>query len=175
VPVALFSLEMSRDQVVERLLAAESFVDLHRLRSGHLRDDDYPKMSRAAGLLGTAPIWIDDTPALTLLELRSKARRLKAEHGKTRKTANKTPWKTRENPAAKLLRKLRTSRCGPACHRQVADLTSAVVPAPRSGIDGVLERERLLKFDGPSILTEYVGPGAPASTEAGVKFPELTP
>ncbi|HXV86020.1 MAG TPA: replicative DNA helicase, partial [Gemmatimonadales bacterium] len=80
-PVAIFSLEMSRDQVVERLLAAESFVDLHRLRSGHLRDDDYPKMSRAAGLLGTAPIWIDDTPALGLLELRSKARRLKAEHG----------------------------------------------------------------------------------------------
>lgn len=80
VPVAIFSLEMSRDQVVERLLAAESFVDLHRLRSGQLRDDDYPKMSRAAGLLGTASIWIDDTPALTLLELRSKARRLKAEH-----------------------------------------------------------------------------------------------
>jgi replicative DNA helicase len=80
IPVALFSLEMSRDQVVERLLAAESFVDLHRLRSGQLRDDDYPKMSRAAGLLGTAPIWIDDTPALTLLELRSKSRRLKAEH-----------------------------------------------------------------------------------------------
>jgi replicative DNA helicase len=80
VRTAIFSLEMSRDQIVERLLAAESFVDLSRLRSGHLRDDDYPKMSRAAGLLGTAPIWIDDTPALTLLELRSKARRLKAEH-----------------------------------------------------------------------------------------------
>jgi replicative DNA helicase len=80
IPTAIFSLEMSRDQLVERLLAAESFVDLSRLRSGHLRDDDYPKMSRAAGLLGTAPIWIDDTPALTLLELRSKARRMKVEH-----------------------------------------------------------------------------------------------
>ena len=79
-PTAVFSLEMSRDQLVERLLAAESFVDLHRLRSGKLRDDDYPKMSRAAGLLGTAPIWIDDSPALTMLELRSKARRMKAEH-----------------------------------------------------------------------------------------------
>ena len=79
-PTAVFSLEMSRDQLVERLLAAESFVDLHRLRSGKLRDDDYHKMSRAAGLLGTAPIWIDDSPALTLLELRSKARRMKAEH-----------------------------------------------------------------------------------------------
>ena len=81
VPTAIFSLEMSRDQVVERLLAAESFVDLHRLRSGKLRDDDFPKMSRAAGLLGTAPIWIDDTPALTLLEMRSKARRMKSELG----------------------------------------------------------------------------------------------
>ena len=80
VPTAIFSLEMSRDQVVERLLAAESFVDLHRLRSGRLRDDDFPKMSRAAGLLGTAPIWVDDTPSLTLLEIRSKARRMKAEH-----------------------------------------------------------------------------------------------
>ncbi len=80
IPTAVFSLEMSRDQLVERMLAAESFVDLHRLRSGKLRDDDYPKMSRAAGLLGTAPIWIDDTPALTLLEIRSKVRRLKAEH-----------------------------------------------------------------------------------------------
>lgn len=81
VPTVIFSLEMSKEQVVERLLAAESFVDLSRLRSGKLRDDDYPKMSRAAGLLGTAKMWIDDTPALTLLELRSKARRLKAEHG----------------------------------------------------------------------------------------------
>jgi replicative DNA helicase len=80
VPVAIFSLEMSKDQLVERLLASEAFVDLHRLRSGGLRPEDYPKLSRAAGLLGTAPIWIDDTPALTLLELRSKARRLKAEH-----------------------------------------------------------------------------------------------
>lgn len=80
VPVAIFSLEMSREQLVERLLASESFVDLHRLRSGQLRDEDYPKLSKAAGLLGTAPIWIDDTPALTLLELRSKARRLKSEH-----------------------------------------------------------------------------------------------
>jgi replicative DNA helicase len=71
---------MSREQLVERLLASESFVDLHRLRSGQLRDEDYPKLSKAAGLLGTAPIWIDDTPALTLLELRSKARRLKSEH-----------------------------------------------------------------------------------------------
>ena len=80
VPVAIFSLEMSRDQLVERLLASESFVDLHRLRSGNLRDEDFPRLSKAAGSLSSAKIWIDDTPALTLLELRSKARRLKAEH-----------------------------------------------------------------------------------------------
>ncbi len=79
-PVAIFSLEMSRDQLVERLLASESFVDLQRLRNGQLRDEDFPRLSKAAGSLSSAKIWIDDTPALSLLELRSKARRLKAEH-----------------------------------------------------------------------------------------------
>lgn len=79
-PVAIFSLEMSRDQLVERLLAAEGFIDLGRIRTGNLRDDDFPKLSRAAGLLGSAKLWIDDSPAMNLLELRSKARRLKAEH-----------------------------------------------------------------------------------------------
>jgi replicative DNA helicase len=79
-PVVLFSLEMSRDQLVERLLSAEGFIDLARIRTGNLRDDDFPKLSRAAGLLGSAQIWIDDTPAMNLLELRSKARRLKSEH-----------------------------------------------------------------------------------------------
>ena len=80
IPVAIFSLEMSRDQLVERMLAAESPLDLHSLHSGRLRDEDYARLSAGAGRLGTAPIWIDDTPALTLLELRSKARRMKAEH-----------------------------------------------------------------------------------------------
>lgn len=80
VPVAVFSLEMSRDQLVERLLSSESFVDLHRLRSGQLRDEDFPRLSGAASRLGSAKLWIDDTPSLTLLELRSKARRMKAEH-----------------------------------------------------------------------------------------------
>jgi len=55
-------------------------VDAQRLRRGQLRDDDYPKLARAAGLLSTAPIWIDDTAALTPLAMRSKARRLKAEY-----------------------------------------------------------------------------------------------
>ena len=81
VPVAMFSLEMAREQLVERMLAAESLVDLHRFRQGKLHDEDFAKLSYAVGILGQAPIWIDDTPALNLLELRSKARRLKAEHG----------------------------------------------------------------------------------------------
>ncbi len=80
VPVAIFSLEMSREQLVERLLASEGLVDLQRLRTGQLHDEDFPKLSGAATRLGQAPIWIDDTPSLSLLELRSKARRLKAEH-----------------------------------------------------------------------------------------------
>ncbi|HXF94851.1 MAG TPA: replicative DNA helicase [Gemmatimonadales bacterium] len=78
--VAIFSLEMSKDQLVQRLLCSEGLVDAQRLRRGQLRDDDYPKLARAAGLLGTAPIWIDDSAALTPLAMRSKARRLKAEH-----------------------------------------------------------------------------------------------
>jgi replicative DNA helicase len=78
--VAVFSLEMSKEALVQRLLCSEGLVDAQRLRRGALRDDDYPKLARAAGLLGTAPIWIDDSAALTPLAMRSKARRLKAEH-----------------------------------------------------------------------------------------------
>ncbi|HTR19561.1 MAG TPA: replicative DNA helicase [Gemmatimonadales bacterium] len=80
VGVGIFSLEMSKDALVQRLLCAEGLVDAQRLRRGALRDDDYPKLARAAGLLSTAPIWIDDSAALTPLAVRSKARRLKAEH-----------------------------------------------------------------------------------------------
>src|SRR5712664_2108412 len=79
VGVAIFSLEMSKDALVQRLLCSEGLVDAQRLRRGQLRDDDYPKLARAAGLLGTAPIWIDDSAALTPLAMRSKARRLKVE------------------------------------------------------------------------------------------------
>ncbi len=80
VAVAIFSLEMSKEQLVQRLLCSEGLVDAQRLRRGQLRDDDYPKLARAAGLLGTAPIWIDDSAMLSPLAMRSKARRLKAEH-----------------------------------------------------------------------------------------------
>jgi replicative DNA helicase len=81
VGVAMFSLEMSRDQLVQRLLCSEGLVDAQRLRRGNLRDEDYPKLARAAGLLSSAPIWIDDSAGLTPLAMRSKARRLKLEHG----------------------------------------------------------------------------------------------
>jgi replicative DNA helicase len=79
IPVAIFSLEMSKAQLVQRLLTAEARVDAHRLRQGMLRDADYALLARAAGLLSSAPIWIDDSAALTPLELRSKARRIRAE------------------------------------------------------------------------------------------------
>jgi replicative DNA helicase len=77
--VAVFSLEMSKEALVQRLLTSEARVDAHRLRSGTLRDGDYKLLATAAGVLTSAPIWIDDSAALTPLELRSKARRIKAE------------------------------------------------------------------------------------------------
>jgi len=79
IPVAVFSLEMSKEALVQRLLCAEGRVDSGRLRRGRLQDDEFARLATAAGHLNTAPIWIDDTPAITALELRAKARRLKAE------------------------------------------------------------------------------------------------
>jgi replicative DNA helicase len=81
VPVALFSLEMSKESLVQRMLTSEARVDSQRLRRGLLRDDEFPMLARAAGILSAAPIWIDDSPGITLLEMRSKARRLKADSG----------------------------------------------------------------------------------------------
>ena len=80
VPIAIFSLEMSKEQLVMRMLTSLAKVDASRLRIGKLNDNDWPKLTRAAGFLSEAPIFIDDTPAITLLEMRSKCRRLKAEH-----------------------------------------------------------------------------------------------
>ncbi len=80
-PVAFFSLEMSRESIVTRLLAAEAKVDSQRIRTGKLAEQDWGRLTRAAGLLSEAPIYIDDTPALTVLEMRGKARRMKAELG----------------------------------------------------------------------------------------------
>jgi replicative DNA helicase len=81
VPVAFFSLEMSKESLVQRLLTAEAMVDAQRLRKGMLRDEDYGRLARAAGFLNTAPIFIDDTAGLSLMEMRSKARRLKVDSG----------------------------------------------------------------------------------------------
>ncbi len=78
-PVALFSLEMSKEQLVQRMLCSEALVDLGRLLRGRLSDDDYVRLAQAAGHLNTAPIWIDDSGVLSVLEMRAKARRLKAE------------------------------------------------------------------------------------------------
>ncbi len=80
VPVAIFSLEMSKEQLVQRMLCGEAMVDQQRVRTGDLLDTDWPKLTRAVGPLSDAPIFIDDTVGISLAELRSKARRLKMEH-----------------------------------------------------------------------------------------------
>jgi replicative DNA helicase len=80
VPVAFFSLEMSSQQLVLRLICAEARVDAHSVRTGRLPEDEWRKLSTSIGKLYKAKIFIDDTPALTALEIRAKARRLKAEH-----------------------------------------------------------------------------------------------
>jgi len=77
---AIFSLEMSKGQLVQRMLCSEARVNMHQLRSGTLPKRDLPKLSFAAGPLSESPIFIDDTPSITVLELRAKARRLKAQH-----------------------------------------------------------------------------------------------
>ncbi len=80
-PVVIFSLEMSKEQLVTRLLCCESRVDASRVRTGHFQENDWPKLIKAASSLHDARIFIDDTPAISVLELRAKSRRLKAEHG----------------------------------------------------------------------------------------------
>ena len=78
-PVAIFSLEMSKEQLVQRMLCSVASVDSHKLRTGYLSDADWPKLTTGAGRLSEAPIFIDDTPGISLLEMRAKARRLMAE------------------------------------------------------------------------------------------------
>jgi replicative DNA helicase len=79
--VAIFSLEMSKAQLVQRMLCAEARINMHKLRSGTLPKRDYPKLGIAAGPLSEAPIYIDDTPGIGVLEIRAKARRLKMQKG----------------------------------------------------------------------------------------------
>lgn len=79
--VAVFSLEMAKEQLVLRMLCSEARIDAHRLRSGFLGQTDWPKLSTAAGKLADSSIYIDDTPAITSMEMRAKTRRLKADKG----------------------------------------------------------------------------------------------
>lgn len=85
VPVGLFSLEMSKEQLVDRLICAEANVDLWRMRTGRLSDrpdsDDFPRIGHAIGVLSESPIFIDDSPNVNIMQIRTKARRLQAEHG----------------------------------------------------------------------------------------------
>lgn len=80
VTTAIFSLEMSKEQLTQRLLCAEALIDAHRLRIGDISEDEWVKLARAMGPLSDAPIYIDDTPAISITEMRAKCRRLKLEH-----------------------------------------------------------------------------------------------
>lgn len=80
VPCAYFSLEMSKDQLAQRMLCSIAGVNAHKVRTGFFSQTDWPKLVDAAGKLSESPIFIDDTPGISALELRAKARRLKARH-----------------------------------------------------------------------------------------------
>lgn len=81
IPTAIFSLEMSKEQLAIRMLCSEARVDNHKLRSGFIAESEWGKLAMGAGKLAETSIFIDDTPGITVLEMRAKARRLKAEHG----------------------------------------------------------------------------------------------
>ncbi|MDK2896185.1 MAG: replicative helicase [Candidatus Atribacteria bacterium] len=78
-PVVIFSLEMSRDQIAQRMLCSEAEIDAGKVRRGFISEKDWPRLAHAAGRLADAPIFVDDTPGISVLELRAKARRLKVE------------------------------------------------------------------------------------------------
>ena len=80
IPVGIFSLEMSKDQLVQRLICSQAGIDSHRLRTGFIEESEWAKIAQAIGELSEAPIYIDDTPGISVMELRTKARRLQAEH-----------------------------------------------------------------------------------------------
>jgi replicative DNA helicase len=81
IPVGIFSLEMSKDQIIDRLLCMRGSVNSWKLRTGNLEDEDFGKLNYAMGILSEAPIFIDDSPMLNALEIRTKARRLQADSG----------------------------------------------------------------------------------------------
>src|SRR5207248_9887178 len=79
-PCAVFSLEMSKQQLAQRLLCSRGQIDAHKLRKGMLQSHEYAHLANVVGELAKAPIWVDDSPGLTPLDLRAKARRLKLQH-----------------------------------------------------------------------------------------------
>ncbi len=79
-PCAVFSLEMSKQQLAQRMLCSRGQIDAHRLRKGLLQSHEYAHLANVVGELAKAPIWVDDSPGLTVLDLRAKARRLKLQH-----------------------------------------------------------------------------------------------
>lgn len=81
IPIGIFSLEMSQEELVDRLLVGQADVDAWRLKTGRLSESDFTKLSEAMGQLADAPIFIDDTPGITIGEMRTKARRLQLEYG----------------------------------------------------------------------------------------------
>jgi replicative DNA helicase len=87
--VAVFSLEMPREQLANRMVCSEARVDVSKIRTGYLSPQDWSKLTHAASELGSLPIWIDDSSSLSLLELRAKVRRLQAEYDRTDETGRK--------------------------------------------------------------------------------------
>lgn len=79
IPVVIFSLEMSKEQMVNRILASEAMVDSNKIRTGKIEDEDWTKIAEATGILSEAPIFIDDTPGISMTEIRAKCRKLKME------------------------------------------------------------------------------------------------
>jgi len=79
--IAVFSLEMSREQLVQRMLSAESHIEIQKIRTGNLDEDEWPRLAKAMGQLAQAKIFIDDTPGITVTEMKAKCRKLKLEHG----------------------------------------------------------------------------------------------
>lgn len=80
IPVGMFSLEMSKEQLIDRMLASEAGIDSWKLRTGNLEDSDFEKLNKAMGALAEAPLYIDDSPMANVMEMRTKARRLQSEH-----------------------------------------------------------------------------------------------
>ncbi|MCR1899275.1 replicative DNA helicase [Irregularibacter muris] len=81
VPVAVFSLEMSKEQLIHRMLCSEAHIDSQKLRTGDLQESDWDKLAQGMAILAEAPVFIDDTPGISVMEMRAKCRRLKMEHG----------------------------------------------------------------------------------------------